>query len=157
MFIMKKEKLWISDTLAEFNHIYKEFNDIYHETAWKLKLSDSVFSILYALCEMGEGCLQKDICAVTCLPKQTVNSSIRKMEAEDLVTMEKGKGREMKIHLTEKGMELLQEKLYPVIEAENKAFSSMTEEECRQLLDLYRKHCKALQCEMKKIEIVGGN
>lgn len=149
---MKKEKLWISDTLAEFNHIYKEFNDIYHEIAWKLKLSDSAFSILYTLCEMEDGCLQKDICAVTCLPKQTVNSSVRKMEAEELVTLEKGKGREMKIHLTEKGMALVQEKIYPVIEAENRAFSSMPEEECRQLLDSYRKHCIALRREMKEIE-----
>ena len=57
--------------LKEFNRVYKEMDDLYHEIALKLGLSDSAFIILYALCEQGNGCLQKDICAQAFVSKQT--------------------------------------------------------------------------------------
>ena len=39
----------MSPTLIEFNHIYKDFNDIYHDLAVKLNMSDSIFDIFYYL------------------------------------------------------------------------------------------------------------
>ena len=69
----------ISKYLKEYNHIYKEANDIYHEIARKLQLSDSALDIFYTIFEIGDNCLQRDICKASCMPKQTVNSSIRKL------------------------------------------------------------------------------
>ena len=46
----------------EFNRLYKEMDDLYHDIALKLGLSDSALTIFYAICELGDGCLQKDIC-----------------------------------------------------------------------------------------------
>ena len=57
----KQKTLYMSRQLIEFNHIYKEFNDVYREAAAKVGLSLSGFDILYAICEMGDGCLQRDI------------------------------------------------------------------------------------------------
>ena len=91
--------------------IYKEFNDVYREAATKVGLSLSGFDILYAICEMGDGCLQRDISQMCCIPKQTVNSSIRKLEQDRYLILEKGKGRDMHIHLTEKGQKLMEEKM----------------------------------------------
>ena len=39
----------MSPALIEFNHIYKDFNDIYHDLAIKLNMSDSIFDIFYYL------------------------------------------------------------------------------------------------------------
>ena len=72
----------ISKYLKEYNHIYKEANDIYHEIARKLQLSDSALDIFYTIFEIGDNCLQRDICKASCLPKQTINSSIRKLRTK---------------------------------------------------------------------------
>lgn len=72
----------ISKYLKEYNHIYKEANDIYHEIARKLQLSDSALDIFYTIFEIGDNCLQRDICKASCMPKQTVNSSIRKLQTD---------------------------------------------------------------------------
>ncbi len=53
----------ICEELREFNKIYKEFDDLWHETALHIGLSDSAFDILYSVYCLGDGCLQRDICA----------------------------------------------------------------------------------------------
>lgn len=93
-----------------FNHIYKEFNEIYHEATLKMGLSDSAFDILYSIVDLGDGCSQSDICKYSCLSKQTVNSSIKKMASLNYLTFKPGKGRVMQIFLTDKGRQLLDEK-----------------------------------------------
>lgn len=45
--------------IKEFNRIFKECSHIYHDIALKLNLSDSGFDILYTICDIGDGCLQK--------------------------------------------------------------------------------------------------
>lgn len=93
-----------------FNHIYKEFNEIYHEVTLKMGLSDSAFDILYSIVDLGDGCSQSDICKYSCLSKQTVNSSIKKMASLNYLTFKPGKGRVMQIFLTDKGRQLLYKK-----------------------------------------------
>ena len=67
-----------SKIMRRYNHLLGETEAVYHEMSLKLGLSDSAFIILYALCEQGNGCLQKDICAQAFVSKQTINSSIRR-------------------------------------------------------------------------------
>ena len=135
----------ISKYLKEYNHIYKEANDIYHEIARKLQLSDSALDIFYTIFEMGDNCLQRDICKASCMPKQTVNSSIRKLQTDGYLTLSPGKGRSMHIHLTPSGQKLIQEKLVPLIRIENDAFEDMTVEECEQLIHLNAKYNQTLR------------
>lgn len=135
----------ISKYLKEYNHIYKEANDIYHEIARKLQLSDSALDIFYTIFEMGDNCLQRDICKASCMPKQTVNSSIRKLQTDGYLTLSPGKGRSMHIHLTPSGQKLIQEKLVPLIRIENDAFEDMTVEECEQLIHLNAKYNSNLE------------
>lgn len=142
----------ISPSLKEFNRIYKEMNEFYHELARTLHVSDSVFDIFYSLSEMGDGCLQKDICQASCLPKQTVHSSIRKLEKEGYLTLKSGKGRNMHIYLTDAGKQLIEQKLYPVHHLESDAFSVMTEEECQKMLELYSKYITAMRTGLPKIQ-----
>ena len=142
----------ISKYLKEYNHIYKEANDIYHEIARKLQLSDSALDIFYTIFEMGDNCLQRDICKASCMPKQTVNSSIRKLQVDGYLTLSPGKGRSMHIHLTPSGQKLIQEKLVPLIRIENDAFEDMTVEECEQLIHLNAKYNQALRSRLSNLE-----
>lgn len=141
----------ISKYLKEYNHIYKEANDIYHEIARKLQLSDSALDIFYTIFEMGDNCLQRDICKAS-WPKQTVNSSIRKLQTDGYLTLSPGKGRSMHIHLTPSGQKLIQEKLVPLIRIENDAFEDMTVEECEQLIHLNAKYNQTLRSRLSNLE-----
>lgn len=142
----------ISKYLKEYNHIYKEANDIYHEIARKLQLSDSALDIFYTIFEIGDNCLQRDICKASCLPKQTINSSIRKLQTDGYLTLSPGKGRSMHIHLTPSGQKLIQEKLVPLIRIENDAFEDMTVEECEQLIHLNAKYNQTLRSRLSNLE-----
>lgn len=144
---------YISNPLKEFNRIYKKTNEIYHDIALRLGLSDSAFDILYSISELGDGCLQKDICNATCIPKQTIHSSIRQMEKSGYLTLSSGKGRSMHITLTDLGKSLLERTIYPVMQMEGEAFHCMTDEECQQMLALFGKYIQALWDAAKNLSI----
>lgn len=144
---------YISNPLKEFNRIYKKTNEIYHDIALRLGLSDSAFDILYSISELGDGCLQKDICNATCIPKQTIHSSIRQMEKSGYLTLSSGKGRSMHITLTDLGKNLLERTIYPVMQMEGEAFHCMTDEECQQMLALFGKYIQALGDASKNLSI----
>lgn len=144
---------YISNPLKEFNRIYKKANEIYHDIALRLGLSDSAFDILYSISELGDGCLQKDICNATCIPKQTIHSSIRQMEKSGYLTLSSGKGRSMHITLTDLGKRLLERTIYPVMQMEGEAFHCMTDEECQQMLALFGKYIQALGDAAKNLSI----
>lgn len=139
-------------TLKEFNHIYREIDELYHAMALERGLSDSAFIILYNICELGDGCLQKDISRIACISKQTINSSIRKLEKEGYLCLEKGRGRDMHIHLTPAGQRLAEEKIWPVMEMEKRVFGEMSPQESRELLKLSRKYMELLKKQMKQEE-----
>lgn len=99
----------------------------------------------------GEGCLQKDVCDATFIPKQTVNSAIRKLEQEGYLTLSNGKGHSKHILLTESGHTLLKETIFPIVEAENEAFTELSFEECNLLLKLHSKYTTALREKFSKL------
>ena len=77
-----------SKQLRRFNRLVGETDAVYHELANRLGLSDSAFQILYTLQSEDGACPLRDICAFSGLTKQTVNSALRKLEAEGSVTTE---------------------------------------------------------------------
>ena len=69
-----------SASLKRLNHLQCEMSAVYHEMSLSVGQSDSVIQILYTICDSGgESCLLHDICNLTGLPKQTINSAIRKL------------------------------------------------------------------------------
>ena len=62
---------------------WREQNQLYRDVAASFGISESAFNILYAIYLAGEkGIAQRDICVQMCIGKQTVNSSIHKLERE---------------------------------------------------------------------------
>lgn len=141
----------ISADQTRYNHINKKLIDIYHNAWQRAGMSASMFDILYSIVEMGDGCRQKDICQACYIPKQTVHSSIRKMAEDGYLTLVAGKGREKQIFLTEKGKLITEEKILPVIKAENKAFLQMGEQQSRIFLNLLEEYMTKLDKTMMDI------
>lgn len=142
----------MSPALLESNKLFKEFNNIYHDAALKLGISNSSLDILYSICELGDGCLQRDISKSTFIPKQTIHSSIRSLEKLGYIYLSNGKGRNMHINLTDAGRDYIKETIYPIITLENEAISSLTEDERRQMLILQSKYITALREAFNKIK-----
>lgn len=138
----------LRDEQIEFNRFFKESNDLYHDLALKIGLSDSAFEILYTIAVLGDGCLQRDICSAAYLSKQTVNSSIGRLKQDGFLYFEAGKRRDLHIHLTEYGLNFVQQKIEPVIEMENRAFEGLSDPERRQLLILSRRYIEFLRREV---------
>lgn len=147
----KEEQPYMSEKLVIFNRIYKEYNEIYHEAAIRLGLSNSEFDTLYAICELGDGCKQTDICRTTFIPKQTVNSAIRTLEKKEYLTLASGKGRSMHIYLTEQGLQLVRRTIFPMVEIENEAFPKLTEKEYKSILHFHTQYLSALRMGIQKL------
>lgn len=147
----KEEQPYMSEKLVIFNRIYKEYNEIYHEAAIRLGLSNSEFDTLYAICELGDGCKQTDICRTTFIPKQTVNSAIRTLEKKEYLTLASGKGRSMHIYLTEQGLQLVRRTIFPMVQIENEAFPKLTEKEYKAILHFHAQYLAALREGIQKL------
>ena len=125
--------------VQQFNRLYKELDDIYHEIALAIGISDSALAVLYVVCILGDGCLQKDICREAYVSKQTVNSSVRSLERNGFLYLEKS-GRDKHICLTEKGRQFVEQKIRPVVDMENGAFLEMEPEERAEFIRLSQKY-----------------
>ena len=78
--------------VRRYNYMISEINAVYHDLAVRTGLSDSVQSVLYAICESGEKCLQSDIYKQTGVSRETINTAIRSLESDGLVYLGKGRG-----------------------------------------------------------------
>lgn len=125
--------------VQQFNRLYKELDDIYHEIALAIGISDSALAVLYVVCTLGDGCLQKDICREAYVSKQTISSSVRNLERNGFLYLEKS-GRDKHICLTEKGRQFVEQKIRPVVDMENGAFLKMEPEERAEFIRLSQKY-----------------
>lgn len=129
----------------EYNNLFSFANELYHDMAAKMELSDSAFHILYALDDLGDGCVQKDVCVASGMTKQTINSSVHKLERMGIVELRVEQGRGTHLYLTKAGRALVAERIRPVAEAERAAFAAMDPNECEELLRLTRAYFEHLR------------
>lgn len=141
----------ISKEMKRVNHLIGEIDAVYHEIAWKLGLSDSVFEILYTICNYGDSCMLKDIGRNCGLSKQTINSALRKLEKEGIVYLEAVDSRHKKVCLTEEGRSLTRRTAESVIEAENQILASWPQEDVETYIALIRRYLLALQEKAKSL------
>ncbi len=135
--------------LEEFNRLYREMDQLYHGLAVNAGMSDSAFYILYAIAEMEDGCLQKEIAERYSICKQTINSSIQNLKSKGYLSLEQGKGRDKHIYLTDLGQQIVEKEIIPVMKMEQAAFLEMAPQESQELLRLTKKYNKIFQ---KKIQ-----
>lgn len=124
----------------EITRLYREFEEIYHIMALRSGFSDSAFLIFYAIAELGEGCLQKDIADRYFISRQTISSSIRVLERKGYLFLKPGRRRDMHIFLTDSGKEILENRLHPFLVMEDDVIASMPTEERQALIRLLQKY-----------------
>lgn len=128
----------VNRQMKRFNLLLSEIDEAYHNAALKMGLSDSAMNILYTVCWYGGECLLSEItCGVS---KQTVNSALRKLEADEIVRSEVFAGRKKKVFLTEKGGRLAKDTVLHIIEIENEIFGAWSEEEKNIYLELTQRY-----------------
>lgn len=136
-----------------FDSFWREQNQLYRDVATSFGISESAFSILYTIYLAGEkGISQRDICVQMCIGKQTVNSSIHKLEREGVVELKSGPGRRgLLAHLTPVGLELAERTIVPMIEAELAALRELDDRELELSLLLGRRYTDALRSHFADI------
>lgn len=141
----------ISNDMKRYNHLLKELDTVYHEMSLKLGLSDSAMIILYTICENGDSCLLQEICQQSGISKQTINSAIRKLEAQGIVRLEAADAKKKKVYLTQRGIELAESTAFKIIEAENDVFASWQKDDVEKYLALTEKFLSDLKERGKDI------
>lgn len=143
----------IARAYEALDSFWREQNQLYRDVATSFGISESAFSILYAIYLAGEsGISQRDICVQMCIGKQTVNSSIHKLEREGVVVLESGPGRRgLLAHLTPVGLELAGRTIVPMIEAELAALREFDGGELELALLLGRRYTDALRSHFANI------
>lgn len=143
----------IARAYEAFDSFWREQNQLYRDVAASFGISESAFSILYAIFLAGEkGISQRDICVQMCIGKQTVNSSIHKLEREGVVVLKSDLGRRgLLAHLTPVGLELAERTIIPMIEAELAALREFDDRELELSLLLGRRYTDALRSHFADI------
>lgn len=134
-----------------FNHLWNEIDATYHEAALKLKLSDSAMIILYTICNNGDSCMIGDITRLSGISKQTINSSLRKLETDGIIYLELVGLRKKRVCLTEKGKCFAEDTVLKIINIENKIYNSWTKSELDLYLELTQRFLHDFENEIKKL------
>ena len=141
-------EFYMNAQMKRFNLLASEIDTAYHDAALKLGMSDSTMLILYTICSFDGECLLSDI---TCgASKQTINSALRKLEADEIVYLEVFEGRKKKVYLTKKGRQLAKDTVLRIIETENEIFASWSEEEKSIYIELTQRYLAAFKKKIKE-------
>ncbi|MBO5094375.1 MAG: winged helix DNA-binding protein [Lachnospiraceae bacterium] len=136
--------------MRRFNYLSGEIDAVYHETALQFGLSDSAMLVLYAACSNGGSCPIDDICRLSGVRKQTINSALRKLEKEGVVYLEAIDKKRKRVCLTEKGMEMTGRTVARLITIENEIMDAWTQEEYETYLSLTDRYLTALKEKTKE-------
>lgn len=144
-----------SNLTKRLNLLTSELDAVYHEATLKLGLADSAMIVLYTMCMFDGSCLLSQIIQLSGLSKQTINSALRKLEAEGVLYLEAHGGRRKRACLTEKGRELAQGTALRLMAMENEVFSAWTAEEQETYLRLTQRFLAGLREKIKELEAPG--
>ena len=147
--------------LIAFNRETKKLDDVYRSAAKSCGISECAFWILYTLRVEEKSFTQAEICEFLIEPKQTVNSALKKLEAEGYLTLSAGADqRSKRVCLTEKGERFVKAHVDRVPEAEAAALGAMTAAERDELIRLTGRYrvlfAQKLNCICKGEPLFGG-
>ncbi len=133
------------------NYLHSEIDALYHMSSLKLGISDSVSIVMYAICDLGEGCMLSDIYKSSGVSKQTVNSAIRSLEAKGVLLLKQADGRSKRVYLTDKGREFERNTAARLLQAELDSFDDWTEDEISALIRLTEKYLRSFRAEIERM------
>lgn len=142
-----------SPGLQRINYLTAEIDAVYHTAAKKMGISDSAMQILYAVCNYGEPCPLREISRLSGISKQTVNSALRKLEAEGILYLEPCGLKKKMIRLTPLGNELAKRTALKLIEIENQIFGAWSPEDQELYIALTQRYLNAFKDRVDRLEV----
>lgn len=135
----------LNEEMKRLNSILSEIEEIYHDGALRLGISDSAMQILYTICTMGDRCLLSDVARLSGISRQTIHSSVRKLEKDGIVRLEAKNGRNKLVCLTDEGKRFAEATAWKLIAIENDILAGWSEEEKELYLRLAQKYRNELK------------
>ena len=131
------------------DRIYNENPLLYHRRARACGLPDCAFWLLYTLRSEEAPLTQTQLSEQLSLPKQTVNSALKKLVEEGVLRLEAADGnlKNKRVCLTEAGEAFLRRTVDRVFGVESAAAARLTEEERSALVALSQKLLDAFRAE----------
>ena len=131
------------------DRIYNENTLLYHRLARACGLPDRAFWLLYTLRSEEAPLTQTQLSEQLSLPKQTVNSALKKLVEEGVLRLEAADGnlKNKRVCLTEAGEAFLRRTVDRVFGVESAAAARLTEEERSALVALSQKLLDAFRAE----------
>lgn len=140
-----------SAQMRRLNLLASAIDEAYHTAARRLGLTDSAMSILYAVCSCGAPCPLSRITRLTGISRQTINSALRKLEADGIVQLVPLRGRTKQVVLTQQGSELAEKTVARIFVIENAIFDSWTPAERDLFLELMQRYLGAFKEKSKEL------
>ena len=133
----------------DFNRLYNENGQLYHRLARACGLSDCALWLLYTLRAEESPLTQTQLSEMLSLPKQTVNSALKKLVEAGCLRLEAADGnlKNNQVLVTEAGAAFLRRTVDRVFALEDAAVSRLTGEERAALLTLSQKLLDAFRAE----------
>ena len=133
--------------------LYQKTDKIYYEFARGCGLSETAYWILYALEVSGGSVTQSAIAEEFSYSKQTVNSALKTLASRGLVELAPAApgSRGKLVRLTSAGRSFSAERIVPAIEAEDRAFSSLSSAERAEFLRLAGAYTAAIDRELTSL------
>ena len=137
--------------LQQFTNITGEIDALYHEAAFLLGQSDSTMTVLYTVRANGGQCSISDICRLSGIRKQTLNSALRKMEQEGLIALEADGAKAKTVVFTKEGAERAEQTAGRLQAMEDNALADWTPEEVEQYLALSNRFLSRFREQVAKL------
>lgn len=117
--------------LSRLNKLLKREDEIYHQFAKRLNLTDAQFWVLYALCEGENELSQNSFCESWFYSKQTVNTAVTGLEKMGILYLEYSEGshKQKNIYFTEKGKEFCDLHIKKLLDAEERTLTAISDKE----------------------------
>lgn len=139
---------------SELTQLYKWEDDLYHRYGTFFGLSDPAVLVLYGLYEDTEQVLtQNDLVSTWFYSKQTINYTVNTLVKNGWVKLEQlpVAGNSKAVLLTDAGKRICEERILPLMRAEENSLSRMTEEDRKLLFHLTKQHITYFEEEIKNI------
>lgn len=140
---------WVASSL-EWDRLDKEMDKLHHEVARGCGISDKAYWILSAIEESGGTAPLQELYTRWSYARQTVSSSVSSLVDRGLVELSYVEGsRKRKVaSLTPAGRAFSERHIVPAMQAEERAFQTLSPQEQDELLRLLHRYSDAIRVEL---------
>ena len=137
-----------------YNCTSKELEQLYHAYARRAGVSDAALWLLYVIRLGGSSLTQAAICADWHYPPQTINSALKRLEAQGLVALAPAAGsrRNKTARLTPEGCCIAESIIDPLIDAERAALADLAPKARTALVSLSQRYLGLLGARLGTLE-----